>query len=278
MILSYWDLVKEINARPSSQEKVDYILNLSDEQIEVKTKAGLNLFHAFTNTSDLDLLSALLSRGLDINNHSTWDGKTLLFKIEQPATVEWLLKNGAHVNHQDQDGMTPISHHLENDVLLDLFLKYKADATIRTNYDHSLLKSIIINVVDAKIVSKLEILHRHGVDLEEVDAIGLSTMHFAVQYQKGRAVEYLLNSDFNFEAKTIQDYSLKKGEDFLILPQNSSPMDLIEKLVEWVGQAKDSVGGEWVEEQKLEIYTCYYILKENLIFNEAYSKAEQKME
>ena len=273
---NYWNILKQINDHQLEAEKIEFIESLPTEKIKIKSKDGENLLHALINNSSINTLIVLINRGLDINNTNSSSGRNLLFKTEDPKTIEFLLTNGAEINHQDSDGWTPLIYHLNNDELIRLLLENGANTSLKTKSEHTFLQEIIINVDDTQITPKLKLVKYKGVGFEEIDPNGFNLIHFSILYQKPRALQFLLQNNGNVNTLTKNEFHISKGEDKILLPKNSSPMDLCNVLIEWANtRASDSIGGEWVYEQKLGIYTCLLILKDELDFKEAIGKAKQ---
>ncbi|KAG2107103.1 ankyrin repeat-containing domain protein [Suillus cothurnatus] len=65
--------------------------------------------HAAASYGQLDILAYLFSKGGNVNV-TDGDGDTPLYAVENTETAQWLLDHGSTLNHQNNDGVSPIEH------------------------------------------------------------------------------------------------------------------------------------------------------------------------
>jgi ankyrin repeat protein len=65
--------------------------------------------HAAASYGQLDILAYLFSQGGNVNV-TDGDGDTPLYAVENTETAQWLLDHGSTLNHQNNDGVSPIEH------------------------------------------------------------------------------------------------------------------------------------------------------------------------
>ncbi|KAG2107306.1 ankyrin repeat-containing domain protein [Suillus discolor] len=69
--------------------------------------------HAAASYGQLETLAYLFSQGGDVNVTDE-DGDTPLYAVENTETAQWLLDHGSTLDHQNNDGVSPIEHLQEN--------------------------------------------------------------------------------------------------------------------------------------------------------------------
>ncbi|KAG1870599.1 ankyrin repeat-containing domain protein [Suillus subalutaceus] len=65
--------------------------------------------HAAASYGQLEILAYLFSQGGDVNVTDE-DGDTPLYAVENTETAQWLLDHGSTLDHQNNDGVSPIEH------------------------------------------------------------------------------------------------------------------------------------------------------------------------
>ncbi|KAG1804784.1 ankyrin repeat-containing domain protein [Suillus plorans] len=69
--------------------------------------------HAAASYGQLETLAYLFSQGGDVNVTDE-DGDTPLYAAENTETAQWLLDHGSTLDHQNNDGVSPVEHLQEN--------------------------------------------------------------------------------------------------------------------------------------------------------------------
>lgn len=75
---------------------------------------GYTPMHAAASYGHLHLLEILVAAGGDVNVRD-FDGDTPLYVVEEPTTAAWLLEHGASLQNVDEEGLTPLQYHLQED-------------------------------------------------------------------------------------------------------------------------------------------------------------------
>jgi len=88
----------------------------------------LPLFYA-AKEGDIEGIKKLLAKGAEINNADSEKRSPLCYA--HIRVLEMLVKAGADVNHQDEDGITPLMVNSDNKSKIELLLKLGADKSIK---------------------------------------------------------------------------------------------------------------------------------------------------
>ena len=102
---------------------------------------GRNGNNALMITKNIVILKILLKYGIDIN-HQNKTGDTVLHQTYNEKIIQFLLKNGCNPNIKNNEGNTPLMNLAKQNKLckniVDLYLKYDADITIKNKKSNKL--------------------------------------------------------------------------------------------------------------------------------------------
>lgn len=153
-------------------EIVKAILAYKPDLNRMTTAYAVN-FPPLMRVKSVEVASLLLEAGVDVNAKSSGNTNVLTYvgTSDNFELIEYLLKKGCDVNHQDNTGWTVLMqvslYSRDNSESVAFFLNNGADATLRTN-DGSSALLFAANIGDFKSV---KLLHNAGADVnvEESD-------------------------------------------------------------------------------------------------------------
>ncbi len=151
---------------------------------------GLKAIH-FTAASNLGYLKYLVSKGADVNamsSNTRGTPLTIATEYNREATVQYLLENGAKVNHQDEYGRTALNFALDGD-FSDVVMLLETHDAVATDQ----------SVIDANMAKKPEVKKpQKNVEITDIkSAIKAGSLQETKKYFS----EKLSSDDFTKEAR-----------------------------------------------------------------------------
>ncbi|XP_051970670.1 SH3 and multiple ankyrin repeat domains protein 1-like [Xyrauchen texanus] len=170
--------------------------NLDEKQLtKLHTKANLKKFLDYVQCGAVEKLSKALEKGLDPNYHDTESGETpLSLAVQGSLSVEGirvLVLNGAHVDFQSRDGLTPLHKAVRahNQSALLALLSLGASPDYR---DRCGLTPLYHSVLTGGDTSCCEALLYYRAQLGVTDENGWDESHQACQHGFAQHIEHLL--------------------------------------------------------------------------------------
>ncbi|MBE3022894.1 MULTISPECIES: ankyrin repeat domain-containing protein [Campylobacter] len=168
---------------------------------------------------EISVLEQILKRGADIN---FGDETALFYALKNLKNVEFLLKNGADVNHKNIFGKSVLFYAVQfGDVALTKFLLENGananDFYIDQNTKNAILnlgdenfynntcalehtlRSVFMHAASHANVEILELLIKHGADIYAVDELGFNAMDYAIINANEQNIKFL--QDLKLEPK-----------------------------------------------------------------------------
>ncbi|MBR8464030.1 ankyrin repeat domain-containing protein [Campylobacter sp. faydin G-24] len=190
---------------------LNYLISLLYNKNYTQFELTNMLNTALLNEQRVDVLNEILKRGADIN---IGDETPLFYALKNIKNVEFLIKQGANVNHKNLFGKTALFYAVEfkDESLIRLLLEYGADTNatyIDTNTKNAMLnmgdqrfyentcalehtgRSVFMHAAAHADASILALLVSAMVDINLIDEIGFNAMDYAIINGNNNAIEYL---------------------------------------------------------------------------------------
>ncbi|KAJ6238995.1 molting protein mlt-4 [Anaeramoeba flamelloides] len=174
--------------------------------IDVVTQEGMGVCHWSIHSNETEVLSLLIENGADLDKKD-FKGKTpLAYAIEQDRNklAKWLIKYGADIQTTTFSGLNLLSlcSINGNEKILNLLLQNEQIKLLNliNKMDHS-QKSPLIYACENKHINILNILIRHGADINQLGTNGQSILHFASACSSDRCLKALLNLDTKIDLR-----------------------------------------------------------------------------
>ena len=167
--------------------------------LTVENTEGKNVLHT---VKDIENASLIIKKEPSLLNSRTRDGDVPLNYCwgmrAQPEMAKLLVENGADVNVQNNQGLTPL-HYVENYETAELLLSHGADLTIADNLGRTPLHSCFGDVEYWPDIAKLYI--DNGADINAVDSNGYILLHYVSDIDITKRI-IDMGSDINLQSKT----------------------------------------------------------------------------
>lgn len=255
-----YEKIKEEFKKPSKD--IDWKLiegKLPEIEINKLNPSDENLLFSFSTCSaPLSTYSKALDLGINPNQKNNGYGRTCAFYIKDVEILGLLKKHGLNINHLDDSGWTFADYNIDNINVLSFAVNSGLDLSLKNQIGRGILYRLIDTARIGSFSEFLEILLKHGIDINEVDDFGMTPVYYSIIVSNQNALKSLcaLKPDLTSELK--KDFNWETGsEDFIKLSEGDTIYDAVRKFGEWTLNITDNIGGEWVDEQryKFENYT-----------------------
>lgn len=170
-------------AKNANLKTIKLLLDYKADVSVQDNQGQIPLFNAVAR-EDYEIVRLLIDHGSDVNNFNSTTKTTLLHEAALQnhldghlKVIEVLLKRGADVNAQDQDGMTPLQCLVKegNSKIINLLLSFNADVNLKDNSGEiPLVKAIKFK----KHIDIVNLLIDHGSDVNTIDVkTGKTPLH-----------------------------------------------------------------------------------------------------
>ena len=192
--------------RQRNPELIDYFLNTSID-INATNKKGLSALSAAVTNKDFPTTLLLLKNGADANIGLIYGLSNLAYATtgSTARVMDILIKNSADLGFISEEGLSPLSLAISNCDMgrVNLLLALGADANIGRPYGHS-------NFYHAALKCNpdiIKILHRHGVNINEIVDKGelgrMTALDQAILQDNSEMIDYLRS----IAAKTSAEFN-----------------------------------------------------------------------
>ncbi|KAK2706053.1 hypothetical protein QYM36_016167 [Artemia franciscana] len=202
-----FDSILHLAVASSNIELVEMILD-KGATINKFNKLGETPFHCsiINNDGNVDMTKLLLKYGSDVNARTSYGASPLHLAASEgySQTVDYLLKNGAHVDcvyttHTRHNGYTPLHCAAEKGITEVVQLLLDSGANVEAKGEDS--KTPVHIAVSNKKETIVKLLLRYGAKVDNQDKNGKTALHLAAEKGTTEVVQLLLDSGANVDAK-----------------------------------------------------------------------------
>ena len=196
------------SVRAGSAGDVKRLLSLGEASAKDTTLFGITLLHSASSSGNMELVSLLIREGADVNAQDE-DGESPLHgamaRSDNYDVARMLIENGADLSSKAVDGKTPF-HNIFNNTIQHVFMR--EDLFERMLPDVEAMSITHFLAWSSK--STPEIFQRghlyDNADLMSADSLGRTCLHFAASRGNSGVLSYLVRrvSSEDVERKDIQ--------------------------------------------------------------------------
>ena len=243
----------DINLRTKKQHLTPLMIAVQAQSIEavdfiLANGGGINDMDSFQNSSlhkavavgSIPILQTLVKQGADINVQNQ-NGTTPLIsaaKNQQGGALSILLSNGAAVELTDHGGYTAMCYAAWRGLLINTLLEHKANVNVKSSFGFT---PLLLATEEGHCNVVLELLE-HGADINGYNRYRNTALHYAVNSGNTEMVAILLDNGINIkmvnnEGKTAfrlinQQNVLLTMLDKGVLPDNPGQFGLLHSAAE----------------------------------------------
>ena len=186
------------NAVVSRKMKVVELLLTKGANVNNTNKSDVTPLHLATEYCIKETFQLLLRNGANVNvkrQKDSWTPLHIAISSRQTKVAKLLVSYGADVNAPDKSGKTPIFYAIDYGDLKTTKLLLTNKATIKDNPE------LLTNATKKKDIEIVELLLKHGADINSSDVHGRTALHFAALNRSGRLSKPRLDKDPNINVK-----------------------------------------------------------------------------
>lgn len=183
-----------------------------------------------SNNPDLDIINNLITSGWDVNDQEQYDdcGKTALIEAavhENIDVMKLLVENhNASVDFLDNFNQTALMWAVvcEHENCIRYLLSKGANPNLK-NSDGYYPIHLVLEESDN--VTSLKHLHKHGADLNLLDADGDSCAHYCAKYNSLESLAYIIDAEASLD---IKNYSGESARSIAVRLQHDEIVEMID--------------------------------------------------
>jgi len=248
-----YETIKEELKKPSKD--IDWKLiegKLPEIEINKLNDNDENLLFWFTSCgAPVSTYSKALDLGINPNQKNNRYGRTCAFYIKNVEILGLLKKYGLNINHLDDAGWTFAEYNIDFTDVFSFAVESGLDLSCKNQIGRGILFRLIDKARLGDFSESLEILMKNGLDINETDDFGMTPVHYAVIVSNLDALKSLCSLNPDISIKLVKDFNWEiESEEFIKLSVGDTIFDTVRKFGEWAKNITDSIGGEWVNEQR----------------------------
>ncbi|KAH8590598.1 ankyrin repeat-containing domain protein [Bisporella sp. PMI_857] len=199
------DLNDALGWAASEDGHVDAILPLFTHGAQITGFSS----HSAASSHNPVIFELFMKNGWNINS-TEFKGPVLLFNVNNEDCVRWLLEHGANPNLKGHDNTSALSSAAlqPSTAILDLLISYGAKIEV-----DALLRAISPRGQGGLPIMRY--LIEHGINVNEIDPVHGTPLHFAVRLKQKDKVRLLVEKGadplIKFHGKTPAQMALEKG-------------------------------------------------------------------